>query len=138
VFDVAVMMASRFRAALWPFRAVLVPPEFPPAAAGSQRDPLPAHLSVEAMEALRALRPGKPLVDLREPVVRIGVPWRCMLEVAEELDIDLIVMGSHGYHGIDRLVRTTADRVADRARCNVLIVHAPPVAHEAPATSPYR
>ncbi len=37
--------------------------------------------------------------------------------------MDLIVLGSHGYGGIDRLLGTTAAHVANRAERNVLVVH---------------
>ena len=36
---------------------------------------------------------------------------------------DLIVLGSHGYHGLDRLLGTTAGKVVNLARRNVLVVH---------------
>jgi nucleotide-binding universal stress UspA family protein len=37
--------------------------------------------------------------------------------------VDLIVIGSHGYHGLDRVLGTTAARVSNLARRNVLVVH---------------
>ena len=35
---------------------------------------------------------------------------------------DLVVIGSHGYGGLDRLLGTTAAKVANRAPCSVLVV----------------
>jgi nucleotide-binding universal stress UspA family protein len=42
-----------------------------------------------------------------------------IVTVSEELDIDLIVIGSHGYNGMDLLLGTNAERVVnlnDRSR----------------------
>lgn len=137
VFDAAVEIAARFSATMWPLSVVWVPPEFPAAAAGSQADPLPARLEANARAELAALQPNAPGLDLRAPVVRFGVPWRKILEASDELDVDLIVMGSHGYGGFDRLVGTTAARVVNRSRRSVLVVHgATPAA--AASVQPYR
>lgn len=142
VYAAAVEMASRFRAALRPFRAVMVPPEFPAAAAGSRPDPLASHLLEAAEEELAELIPDAPPGLLVEPsIVRIGQPWRLILAVADEIDADLVVIGSHGYHGLDRILGTTAARVANVSTRNVLVVHdhrdgaAVP---EPTASSPYR
>ena len=37
--------------------------------------------------------------------------------------MDLIVLGSHGYHVLDRILGTTAARVANLAHRNVFVVH---------------
>ncbi|HEY1697021.1 MAG TPA: universal stress protein [Polyangiaceae bacterium] len=124
VFDAAAEVAARFTATMWPLAVVWVPPEFPAAAAGSQADPLPAKLEATARAEIGSLRSSLPGLDLRPPVVRFGVPWRKILDAAEELDVDLVVMGSHGYGGFDRLVGTTAAHVVNRARRSVLVVHA--------------
>lgn len=45
-----------------------------------------------------------------------------ILEVAERLEIDLIVMGSHGNTGIRRfLLGSVSDRVVTHANCSVLV-----------------
>lgn len=124
VFDAAVELAARFRASLHPFRAVTVPPEFPAAAAGSRPDPLASHLLECAEEELvEIVADAPPGVHVAPPVVRFGQPWRLILAVADEVDADLIVVGSHGYHGLDRILGTTAARVANVANRNVLVVH---------------
>jgi nucleotide-binding universal stress UspA family protein len=42
--------------------------------------------------------------------------------VSDELDVDLIVLGSHGYYGMDRILGTTAANVANLAHRGVLVV----------------
>jgi len=125
VFDAAAEIAARFGASLRPFRAIHVPPEFPAAAAGSRADPLPAHLAQRAQDDLAriAARDSARLVTVEASIVRIGDPWRLIIDVSDEIDADLIVVGSHGYHALDRILGTTAARVADIAHRSVLVVH---------------
>jgi len=42
--------------------------------------------------------------------------------VAEEVNADLLVVGSHGPHGLGRLLGSTADGIVHRAPCDVLVV----------------
>jgi nucleotide-binding universal stress UspA family protein len=50
-------------------------------------------------------------------------PADALLEVAESVDADLVVVGSRGMHGAKRLVLgSVPNSVSHRARCNVLIV----------------
>jgi len=123
VLDVALQVVEHLGGVAVPFRAVQVPPEFPPAAATSHRDELPAHLVAEATHALERLVANAPAGRVAAPVVRIGQPWRAIVEVADEQGVDLIVIGSHGYHGLDRLLGTVSRHVADAAHHDVLIAH---------------
>jgi len=45
-----------------------------------------------------------------------------LLEVADEVDATLIVVGSQGMHGGRRLLGSVPNKVSHQARCNVLIV----------------
>jgi nucleotide-binding universal stress UspA family protein len=125
VFDAAIEMARNFAASLSVVRAITVPPEWPPAAAGSPADPLPDHLRAVALEELASVVDRASSRGLVIPpfLVRIGAPWRVIVDVSEELDVDLIVIGSHGYGGLDLLLGTNAGRVANLAHRNVLVVH---------------
>jgi universal stress protein F len=124
VLAAAAEIASRFGAKLTLFRALHVPPDFPPAAHVDHGDPLPQHLSREAFASLEELTAALPDdVRVAGSLVRVGQAWRTVLEVADEIDADLIVLGSHGYYGMDRVLGTTAGKVANLARRNVLVVH---------------
>jgi len=141
VFAAAVELAARFRATLQPFRAVTVPPEFPAAAAGSRPDPLAAHLFERAEEELAKIVSSAPVgLHVARPIVRYGQPWRLILAVSDEIDADLIVVGSHGYQGLDRILGTTAARVANVSHRNVLVVHgrSDRAEHVDAAEGPYR
>jgi len=65
------------------------------------------------------------------PLVRVGSPWSGICEAARELDVDLIVIGSHGYDAIDHLLGTTAAKVVNHADRSVLVVRETPAAKPA-------
>ena len=54
--------------------------------------------------------------------VRIGTPAHEIRDVAESLDMDLIVMGSHGRHGLGLLLGSTANGVLHWVKGDVLTV----------------
>jgi len=118
----ALEIAARFDATVHLFRAIAVPPDFP-AAARNAPDEIPALLEAEARRGLEDLaRTSRRFVV--EPVdLNTAQPWKAILNAAARLGADLIVVGSHGYHGWDRVLGTTAAKVTNRADRNVLVVH---------------
>lgn len=64
-----------------------------------------------------------------EIVVRGGIPETVILEVAAELDADLIVMATHGRTGLSHLILgSVAETVIREASCPVLTVKPKPQA----------
>lgn len=123
VLAVATEVAERFDADLFLFRALLVPPEFPPAAYhGSTEDPLSSHLAEAAARSLRDLAAGKPRALVHPPVIGRGDPWVAITEASERLAVDLVVTGSHLYHWPDRVLGTVAGNLVNRGHCDVLVV----------------
>jgi len=123
VLAVATEIAERFDADLHLFRAVLVPPEFPAAAAnGAPDDPLPAYLEHEALAKLHQLAEGNARALAHAMEVGFGDAWRAIVEAGDRLDVDLLVVGSHVYHWPDRLLGTVAGNLANRGHRNVLVV----------------
>ena len=58
--------------------------------------------------------------------VLIGSPESRIVETAEKINADLIVVGSHGYNRWERLLLgSVSDSVAHHAPCSVLIVRTP-------------
>ena len=51
-----------------------------------------------------------------------GSPKHQIVQVAEEHEVDLIVVGSHGRHGFALLLGSTATGVLHHAKCDVLAV----------------
>lgn len=136
VFDTAVDLVQRFDATLYVVRVVTVSPEFPAAAAGSERDALPAYLRQTASDELRELWKRAPELRATAPIVVIGQPAQAIMEVAKDFEVRLIVLGSHGYRGWDHLLGTTAGTVANRADRNVFVVHRAPDGSALPAGPP--
>lgn len=54
--------------------------------------------------------------------VLIGAPAPQIVETAASLGADLIVVGSHGKHGLGLLLGSTANGVLHQAQCDVLTV----------------
>ncbi|WP_139555763.1 universal stress protein [Methylotetracoccus oryzae] len=55
-------------------------------------------------------------------LVELGSPKTEIVRIAQERAIDLIVVGSHGRHGVKLLLGSTATSVIHHARCDVLAV----------------
>jgi universal stress protein A len=51
-----------------------------------------------------------------------GVPKEEIVQIAEQEAIDLIVVGSHGRHGLALLLGSTANSVLHYAKCDVMAV----------------
>ena len=56
--------------------------------------------------------------------VQWGKPSRTIVSWAREKQVDLIVVGSHGYHGLGRLLGSVSNSVLHDAPCEVLLVRA--------------
>ncbi len=54
--------------------------------------------------------------------ISIGSPSSSIISYAEATNCDLLVMGTHGRHGLSRLLGSTAHSVQNHARCEVLMV----------------
>ena len=54
--------------------------------------------------------------------LEMGSPKAEIIRVAKENNVDLIVVGSHGRHGLALLLGSTANGVLHHARCDVLAV----------------
>jgi nucleotide-binding universal stress UspA family protein len=70
-------------------------------------------------EAVSAIRLRK--VEVKSYTVT-GDPADALLEVAQEQNADLIVVGNRGMHGVGRVLGSVPNKVSHRASCNVLIV----------------
>lgn len=61
-------------------------------------------------------------VDSTHCMIEFGSTKNEILRVAHEKNIDLIVTGSHGKHGLALLLGSTASAIMHHAECDVLIV----------------
>jgi nucleotide-binding universal stress UspA family protein len=123
VFEVATSLARKFGAEVFIARVLWVPPDLPPAA-HVQPDGLEIKVEHEAREELHILMATAPDVNFGPPIVVEGDPARRILRIGDDLDVNLIVMGSHHYQGLDHVLGTTAAHVVNHARRDVFVVHA--------------
>lgn len=121
-------LAGTFGAALHLCRAVNIPLGMPVEAWSLSGEELSARLVELAHRDLSALRGTltRPLPG--EIHVRLGRPAQVVCEIADAIGADLIVVGSHGFDGLDRLLGTTAAKVVNHAGCSVLVVRPAPAA----------
>ncbi|EEF81332.1 universal stress protein [Methylophaga thiooxydans] len=54
--------------------------------------------------------------------IECGSPGHDIVRIADDNDVDLIVVGSHGRHGFKLLLGSTANAVLHHAHCDVLAV----------------
>jgi nucleotide-binding universal stress UspA family protein len=79
----------------------------------------------EAQEALTAAREQVEAAGLKVDtrMVEAHATWRGIVETADAIKADLVVMGSHGRHGLEKLVLgSVAQRVLQHATQPVLVV----------------
>lgn len=122
VLAAAVEIGEKFDASVLLFRVIAIPQEFP-AAGANEPDSMMAALEQRARDELVALAQGQARTTILPLEVFAGQPWRAIVLAAEQNEVDLIVIGSHGYSGWDRILGTTASKVSDHADRNVLVVH---------------
>ena len=107
------------------FRGVGIPLDIPKEALNVSPDKTEELLERHARKGLDDLaRDVAP--DLLEGVyVHPGTPWQAICQAARDLRADLVVIGSHGYQGLDKLLGTTAAKVVNHADCSVLVIRTP-------------
>lgn len=122
VLAAAAQLAERCDARVVLFRAVGLPVEIPREIFVQRELDLEEILRKTALADLHRLAGGIPSELVERMKITIGTPWDSIVREARELAADLIVIGSHGYGGIDRLLGTTAAKVVNHADRNVMVV----------------
>ncbi|MGE0867091.1 MAG: universal stress protein [Kofleriaceae bacterium] len=122
VLQAAARLAELTKAKLVLFRAIGVPPDMPHELLTMTDTRLEDYLTANARSELARL-----VTDIRPELierteVKFATPWDGICRTARECEADLIVLGSHGYGGIDRILGTNAAKVVNHADRNVLVV----------------
>src|SRR5271166_5832827 len=108
VLATATLIARAQSAQVVLLRSVGLPADVPQDFWKTTDEPLVDVLRKRAEEYLRELAKSVPAEVLGGIEVKIGVPWQTICDSARESEADLVVIGSHGYAGLDRLLGTTA------------------------------
>jgi len=99
-----------------------LPQPAPPEPAPAPAPPEPEELSQRQLEQARALLSSRKVET--EYVVELGDPAERLLEVADQRDADLIVVGSREHGFVERLLgRPVDEAIARRSERDVLIAH---------------
>jgi nucleotide-binding universal stress UspA family protein len=125
VLVAGVDMARTRGARLVLLRAVGLPAEVPQDFWKTTEEPLLDVLKKRAEQYLRDERANVTREVTSDFQVGIGAPWQVICDAARTLEADLVVIGSHGYSGFDRVLGTTAAKVVNHASCSVLVVRKP-------------
>ena len=100
-------------------------------------EPLPgysyAYLGIEDIEGQLMEEAKQSIAKLGETLnvtkpdqfVEVGPTKTKILSVADEINADLIICGSHGRHGLSLLLGSTANAILHGAKCDVLTVRLP-------------
>lgn len=123
----AIAVARAQSARLDLVRAVGLPADVPQDFWKSTDDSLLEVLERRAKDYLAACFTDVPPETRGTIHVAVGVPWQAISHTAETIRADLVVLGSHGYGGVDRLLGTTAAKVVNHSPCSVLVVKEPTV-----------
>lgn len=118
----AIEIADRLGGRLYLCRAMQIPMSIPAVAWSLAGDDFEKFLREHGRAALDRLAAALPEGLVAEKCVELGQPGDVICRVATERQIDLVVIGSHGYDGVDRLLGTTAAKVVNRAPCSVMVV----------------
>ncbi|MBK8264457.1 MAG: universal stress protein [Nannocystis sp.] len=118
----AIAIAERFGAKLHLCRAVNIPLGLPPDAWTLTGDELTAALIDGATKELSDAAITVPDAHRGQIICKLGRPAKIIEDAAEALAVDLVIIGSHGYHALDKLLGTTAARVVNHATRPVLVV----------------
>jgi nucleotide-binding universal stress UspA family protein len=136
VLDAAIPLARAHGAQIVVIRAVGLSPDVPQDFYKTTDAPLIDVLCRHARSDLEGMVARIP-IELRAPdgiEVIVGVAWDVVCHAARRIGAELVVVGSHGYRGLDHLLGTTAAKIVNHAPCSVLVVRElAPVEPAAPA-----
>ena len=122
VLSAAARLAELGDAKLVVFRAINVPSDMPREVLALTDARLEDVLVRNAHEQLERLA-GTVREGLVEKIVtEFATAWDGIVRAGRTHDADLIVIGSHGFGGLDHLLGTTAAKVVDHADRNVLVI----------------
>jgi nucleotide-binding universal stress UspA family protein len=124
VLAAAARLADQTGAKLVLFHATGIPAELPReiyAKPDRLEDILRRNAAAEVDKLVSAVKPE----IIERVMIEIGTPWDAIVRAGRAVDADMIVLGSHGFSALDRLLGTTAAKVVNRADRNVLIVRTP-------------
>jgi nucleotide-binding universal stress UspA family protein len=118
--ELATLLASRFESKITLLHAFYVPPLAYANGIYVPMDDMMREADKTLADALAKLKLKHPRA---EAMLVSGLPWEQILRVAKEQKCDLITMGTHGRHGLSRIVLgSVAERIVRMSPVPVLTV----------------
>jgi universal stress protein A len=101
--------------------------EHTPIVYGGGEFSVPLDMNLEEALRTRATRAlaklGKRLgISEKEQYIETGSIKTAVVNLAKKIGVDLIVVGAHGRHGVEKLLGSTANAILHAAACDVLTV----------------
>ena len=114
----AITMAQKFQARMTLLHVIYMPP-----LAGADLAMQMSAIEEAAQQATDAcLQQVRDAGLLGEKIICQGVPWQEIVEKAEDIGADLIIIGTHGRTGLQHvLLGSVAEKVVRMAPCAVLV-----------------
>jgi nucleotide-binding universal stress UspA family protein len=125
VLAAASELAESTGAKLVLFRAIGLPHDLPADTFAMSPDDVIDALRRRAASELSELARAVPMNVPHTTRLEVGAAWQAIGAVAREVGAQLIIIGSHGFSGVDRLLGTTVSRVVNHADRSVMVVRSP-------------
>ena len=125
--EYATHIAIRENASIWLLHVFRIPDYAPTHYGWGQQDCRPAEINsaeLKARENLSAVEREVLSKGIKaKAFFRVGHPLEEIISVANEPEVDIVLIGSHGCSAIKRLLLgSTTARVIEHARCTVMVV----------------
>jgi nucleotide-binding universal stress UspA family protein len=122
VLRAATRLAEMTGARLLLLRAVGLLDHLPVEAFAMSPDDVLKSVEERARRELGEVAVQSKIAPTPEVLVEVGAPWQVICDAARDHDVSVVVIGSHGFSGLDHVLGTTAARVVDHAHRSVLVV----------------
>lgn len=122
VLAAASELADKLGAKLVLYKAVGLPPDLPRDILKISDATLEEMMLRNAREELERLAAELPKDRISKITTSFATAWDGICRTAAAEEADLVVIGSHGYGGLDRLLGTTAAKVVNHCPRSVLVV----------------
>ena len=124
VLAAATALATQAQARLVLYRAVGLPPDLPRDVLRVSDTTLEEMMLRNSREELDRIAAGLPPERIGKVIASFATAWDGICRTARSEDVDLVVIGSHGYSTLDRVLGTTAAKVVNHCDRSVLVVRA--------------
>lgn len=123
--DYAIALATKLQSRLTLLHVIHIPP-----LAAVDIGPYMTDIEAHARKAIEGNLQRVHDAGLEGTMVLVhGIPWQEIVQTAEDKQVDLIIMGTHGRSGIHHvLLGSVAEKVVRLAPCPVLVTRASPKA----------